>query len=298
MLHFLIVSVFTYRHCFVTAERSNGVTPTHLIGSLDDLWNEMDHISSISSDQVSGELLEDLLNECKNGFISFIRKHNLTHLLTEGQDTTTLGRKVMKRASKLIAIHPPPSREVIDCDHSRIFGTFANAGGIDENFVSALRSSDTSSEFDAQSLPRESNSTLNPSSSQNLRVTDKLQHGSFHHEANYSDSIAIDDLISLVQTHSCQLKHHPTICKNKTFTENIDRPHNLIALGKRGRYYMDVWDEEAFIRKNDLTVPALSSWSDLINGYHDDFDSSYKDHMIKLTGHRRYFDKVGTYAFV
>lgn len=54
-------------------------------------------------------------------------------------------------------------------------------------------------------------------------------------------------------------------------------------LGKRGRYFLDIWDEEEFISKikTKTRLCALNSWQDLFHDhYSDNHDGCYRDWLV------------------
>jgi hypothetical protein len=56
-----------------------------------------------------------------------------------------------------------------------------------------------------------------------------------------------------------------------------------VALGKRGRYFLDIWDEEDFLQryKNKTKFRSLRSWDDLFQpGYCDNHDGCYRDWLL------------------
>ena len=66
-----------------------------------------------------------------------------------------------------------------------------------------------------------------------------------------------------------------------TAVESID-PHTLTTrLGRRGRHYQDLWEEEAFISRTQqgAIFTPLQDWADLLPGYRDNHDGAYIEHM-------------------
>ena len=54
---------------------------------------------------------------------------------------------------------------------------------------------------------------------------------------------------------------------------------HIPSLGKRGRRYTDIWNEEDFIYKSkqENIFKVVTDWSELINNYSDTYDGTYAD---------------------
>lgn len=56
-----------------------------------------------------------------------------------------------------------------------------------------------------------------------------------------------------------------------------------VSLGKRGRYFLDIWEEEDFLLRNKpkAKLRSLRSWDDLFHaGYSDNHDGCYRDWLL------------------
>jgi hypothetical protein len=59
-------------------------------------------------------------------------------------------------------------------------------------------------------------------------------------------------------------------------------------LGKRGRLYNDVWNEEDFLMKyRGYAFKKCLDWSDILRNYHDDHDGSYIEWLLFQLHHRK-----------
>lgn len=73
-------------------------------------------------------------------------------------------------------------------------------------------------------------------------------------------------------------------------TVGYERLRKLLTLGKRGRFYADIWGEEKLLEKNeDLqhTVSPLKDWGDLFCNYSDSHDGYYRRWMVQTTPNER-----------
>jgi hypothetical protein len=58
-------------------------------------------------------------------------------------------------------------------------------------------------------------------------------------------------------------------------------------LGKRGRLYNDVWNEEDFLVKYRVPLKNCSEWSNILRNYHDDHDGCYIEWLLFQLHHRK-----------
>jgi hypothetical protein len=60
------------------------------------------------------------------------------------------------------------------------------------------------------------------------------------------------------------------------------------VLGRRGRLYDDIWNEENFLEKHrGLPLKHCTDWSQLLKNYHDDHDGCYIDWLLEKLHHRK-----------
>ena len=61
-----------------------------------------------------------------------------------------------------------------------------------------------------------------------------------------------------------------------------NRPYMPPKLGKRGRPYKDMWDEAEAISEHDLPFTTVNDFSEILNGYCDNHDGSYREYMLNM----------------
>lgn len=68
-----------------------------------------------------------------------------------------------------------------------------------------------------------------------------------------------------------------------TSSSSTTTSSSSIRLGKRGRYFLDIWDEEEFLSKikTKTRLHVLQDWSELFHGhYTDNHDGCYRDWLV------------------
>lgn len=67
-----------------------------------------------------------------------------------------------------------------------------------------------------------------------------------------------------------------------------------LILGKRGRFYLDVWDEEDFVMnmKQETPIQVIDDWSSLFHSYSEYHDGYYREYMNFLTPNYKKICKV------
>lgn len=102
------------------------------------------------------------------------------------------------------------------------------------------------------------------------------------------DPIPPEEIDSILKMSWTNIREYPGK-KGKITSENINHLYPTIerSLGKRGRLYNDVWNEEDFLLKYRVPLKKCLEWSDILHNYHDDHDGCYIEWLLFQLHHRK-----------
>lgn len=85
------------------------------------------------------------------------------------------------------------------------------------------------------------------------------------------------------------LNHSKHLSQNKVLSHNTRMPaKGERTLGKRGRLYNDIWNEEDFLDKyKTYSLSTCTDWSDIFKNYHDDHDGCYIEWFLHQLHQRK-----------
>lgn len=274
-----------------------------------DLWQEVDE--AFSTDSARGEFLSTLLEENKKGCLGYVQSSShydamaMAMAMAKAQTSTMpmeVGRKKQRRVHRetnmiqRISLPPPVPLHVIkenDFAASEVGYALALAGSIDERVINLLRgcsAKETGLRRDIEGEYGTGTAPLPFMSSGHGSPLVPAQLSRSTSSSSAATTSSIDSEIDILLKRECA-SMTPLLELRKL--EKVSQRPAFRLLGKRGRKYSEVWEEEKFLSKMGLKCAPLTDWADLIYNYHDDFDGSYRELMIKLTGHKKYFSKMG-----
>jgi hypothetical protein len=88
-----------------------------------------------------------------------------------------------------------------------------------------------------------------------------------------------------------------TISDREAYDNEIKESNDALRLGKRGRFYRDIWDDENFLYDNDLDDSnLLSEWNAIFRNYNDSHNGTYKSEMKRTIMNKKRNNKSKKYS--